>query len=81
MTKVYTEAEAADLLHCSRRTLAQWRRTPGAGPAFFRSRGKVLYTEQAIAAYLERHTYASTGEWRRSSATNRQPERTRRKSA
>jgi excisionase family DNA binding protein len=56
-----TEAQAAEYLGLSVRTLQAWR-VRGVGPPFARLGRAVRYRRSALATYLDRSTVASTTE-------------------
>ncbi len=63
MTNTFlTTKEAADFLRCSVSALAKSRCT-GMGAPFIKNGGQVLYSREAIVAYLEDKAHASTSEY------------------
>jgi Helix-turn-helix domain len=54
-----TEAEAADELTCSTRSLQAWRQS-GQGPIFLKIRGMIRYRASDIAQFLASAERAST---------------------
>ena len=51
------EDSAADVLRISKRTIQRWRKT-GEGPSFIRAGARrVLYSRDAIDAWVEAHTF------------------------
>lgn len=56
-----TEAEAAEELRCSTRSLQAWRQF-GGGPIFLKIRGMVRYRASDIASFLAASERASTKE-------------------
>lgn len=56
-----TEAQVAERLAISPRTLQMWR-FRGGGPEFVKVGALVRYEPEAVAAWLARHTRASTSD-------------------
>jgi hypothetical protein len=59
MTTYRDEADTAQKLHVSRRTLQRWR-TIGGGPPFIRvGPRRIIYPDEGIEAYTAQRTYTS----------------------
>jgi len=54
-TGLYSEREAADLLGIHKETLARQRRA-STGPAFTKVGKRILYSKEALEAYIKKHT-------------------------
>jgi hypothetical protein len=61
MPTFWTPDEAAKVLRTSVRTLER-RRLDGTGPKFAKLGGRVFYRPEAIAAWADDRTFASTAE-------------------
>lgn len=56
-----TQAEAADFLRVSERSLERWR-VAGTGPAFCKAGRRVLYPKQNLDDWIASHIVRSTSE-------------------
>ena len=56
-----TQAEAADLLRISSRTLERYR-VSGTGPQFVKAGRRVLYRQSDLEAWATTNTFSSTAE-------------------
>jgi excisionase family DNA binding protein len=61
MTRLHTQAEAAELLRLSERTLERLRVT-GEGPRFVKAGRRVLYRDADLDAWVDARTKSSTSE-------------------
>ena len=62
MATLRTTAEAANYLRLHVVTLAKWRIASNDGPPFHKIGGKILYAQQDLDEWLERHRRTSTSD-------------------